>query len=165
MAYGVWLESLNRAMQDLGYSRCRKKKALPTTARTRRLRVQMAHDLLRDRPNPNDWVTRPVLFTDETFFRNSQTGIKYITVHQFEDPNAFALLRQQGHGRMFSGSIFGHQKGPAFTWSKAHGKINAEKYINYNLSAYRDFLSPRQCEALKNVPDMGLIQLKPRKIL
>ncbi|KFA69075.1 hypothetical protein S40285_10735 [Stachybotrys chlorohalonatus IBT 40285] len=73
---GINDTQLNRAMQDLGYSRCRKKKALPTTARTHHLRVQMAHDLLHDRPNPNNWVTRPVLFIDKTFFRNSQTGIK-----------------------------------------------------------------------------------------
>lgn len=100
----------------------------------------MAHKLLAERPNPDDWVKRPVFFIDETYVRNTKTGIKWVTIHDFEDPESFDIVRKRGDGRMFSGGIFGPLKGPSHCWDKKEGKITAERYIQRSLSAYRAFL-------------------------
>lgn len=58
---------------------------------------------------------------------------QWITIHEMEDPETWALIRAKPHGWMFWGSFAGGMKGPCFFWEKEYGGITAEKYQHHIL--------------------------------
>ncbi|KJZ71249.1 hypothetical protein HIM_09392 [Hirsutella minnesotensis 3608] len=98
---GIGITAITRALEQLGYSRRRKKKAPKSTQAIRTKRLDMARLLLQQRPEPEDWINAPILFSDETWARNTATGVKWVTIHETEDPASFQLLRHKGKGWMF----------------------------------------------------------------
>jgi len=83
------------------------------------------------RPRPEDWEN--VLFSDETWATTSPTYKKWLTIHESEDINAWALVRTKPHGWMFWASFAGARKGPSFFWEKEYGGIDAAKYQHFIL--------------------------------
>lgn len=80
-----------------------------------------------------------MIFSDETWATNDPMWKKWITIHDTEDPEAFALLRRKPHGWMFWGCFAGGSKGPGFIWEKSWGGISAHKYIFFILPMVRAF--------------------------
>lgn len=67
---------------------------------------------------------------------------RWITLYDTEDPESWAILRQQGHGWMFWGSFTGRNKGPCLFWEKELGSIDAGKYCQYILPLVQDYVRP-----------------------
>jgi transposase len=87
-----------------------------------------------------------MLFSDETWATNSHMWKQWITIHDVEDPEAWALLRQKPHGWMFWGSFAGGIKGPCFVWEKEYGGITAEKYQRFIIPLVHTFYEEQREE-------------------
>lgn len=138
-------QAIHSAMKRLGYNRVLKPRVIKLTARAKRLRVAFANWALERWPNPEDWVQDDapnILFSDETWATNNPMWKRWITVHDTEDPETWALLRQKGHGWMFWGSFTGRKKGPCFFWEKEMGSITSDKYCEHILPRVERFLRP-----------------------
>jgi len=118
--------TIRTAMQALGYRRIIRRRRIHHTDRHKANRLSFAYEQLDLRPEPEDW--EPILFSDETWATNSNQWKKWLTIHDTEDPETWALIRQKPHGWMFWGSFAGSTKGPSFFWEKEYGGIDAEKY-------------------------------------
>jgi len=101
-------------------------------------RLRFAYEQLYLRPNPEDW--EKVLFSDETWATASPMWKKWVTIHDSEDIESFALVRKKPHGWMFWGSFAGGQKGPCFFWEKEYGGITGEKYQQHIIPRVHTFL-------------------------
>lgn len=128
------------AMRELGYKRKIKRRRIYRSTRNKRERVLLCRWALTRWPNPEDWLEGPILFSDETWATNDPQWKQWVTIHDFEDPDAFALLRRHPKGWMFWGSFAGGVKGPAFIWEKGYGGITAEKYIQHILPLVDEFV-------------------------
>ncbi|KAK4202993.1 hypothetical protein QBC40DRAFT_346694 [Triangularia verruculosa] len=116
---------------------------LKLTARHRKARLAFAREQLAVCPRPEDWET--VLFSDETWATNNHMWKRWLTIHDLEDIEAWASIRQKPHGWMFWGSICGRMKGPSFVWEKEYGGINSEKYQRYIVPLKNFFLLETLC--------------------
>jgi hypothetical protein len=121
--------AISTAMQSLGYKRVIQPRRIYLTDRHKAARLAFAYEQLELRPNPEDWEF--VLFSDETWATNDPMWKQYITLHEEEDPEDFALLRRRPCGWMFWGSFSGSIKGPCFFWEKEYAGIGAEKYQRF----------------------------------
>ena len=118
--------AITTALRSLGYKRVIRPRRIYLTDRHKANRLAFAYEQLALRPRPEDW--EQVLFSDETWATNSNQWKKWLTIHDTEDPETWALIRQKPHGWMFWGSFAGGIKGPSFFWEKEYGGISAEKY-------------------------------------
>jgi hypothetical protein len=118
--------AITTALRSLGYKRIIRPRRIYLTDRHKANRLSFAFEQLALRPRPEDWER--ILFSDETWATNSNQWKKWLTMHEAEDPETWALIRQKPHGWMFWGSFAGGTKGPSFFWEKEYGGINAEKY-------------------------------------
>lgn len=129
------------AMMAAGFKRRIQPRRLKLTDRHKAARLAFAYEQLTLRPQPEDW--EKVLFSDETWATNNPMWKRWITIHDMEDIEAWALIRQKPHGWMFWGSIAGSIKGPSFMWEKEYGGITAEKYQHYIIPQVHIFLEGR----------------------
>ncbi|KAF3056853.1 hypothetical protein CFAM422_012667 [Trichoderma lentiforme] len=97
----VGVRAITTGLRQLGYSRVKRKRKCLSNPQVRAARVRMCRQLLARRPRPSDWLNFPIAFSDETWAKNSMTGVKWLTVHETEDENTFNLLRHRGNGWMF----------------------------------------------------------------
>jgi hypothetical protein len=65
---------------------------------------------------------------------------KWVTIHDSEDIESFALVRTKPHGWMFWGSFAGSEKGPCFFWEKEWGGIDALKYQRFIIPHVQAFM-------------------------
>lgn len=131
--------ALTTALRSLGYRRAIRPRRIKRTEANKRARVAFAREQLALRPNPEDW--EHVVFSDETWATNDPMWKKWITIHETEDPETWALLRRKPHGWMFWGQFAGQKKGSGYIWEKEFGGITAHKYIFMVLPlVYRFFL-------------------------
>jgi hypothetical protein len=126
------------ALQSMGYKRKIRPRRIHLTERHKADRLAFAYEQLARRPNPEDW--EKVLFSDETWATTSPMWKKWITIHDCEDIESFALVRKKPHGWMFWGSFAGGIKGPSFFWEKEYGGIDAEKYQQFIIPRVQTFL-------------------------
>jgi hypothetical protein len=77
-------------------------------------------------PHLEDWEW--VIFSDETWAVNDPMWKKWVTIHNMEDPDDFALLRRKPQGWMFWGCFAGGRRGPGYFWEKGYGGIDQYKY-------------------------------------
>jgi len=129
--------ALTTALRSLGYRRALRPRRIGRTETNKRQRVAFAREQLRLRPRPEDW--EDVGFSDETWATNDPMWKQWITIHQTEDPQTFALLRRKPHGWMFWGQFAGRRKGRSFFWEKEYGGIDAAKYIYFILPLINQF--------------------------
>jgi hypothetical protein len=71
---------------------------------------------------------------------------QWLTIHDSEDPEAWASLRQKPHGWMFWGSFAGGTKGPCFFWEKEYGGITAEKYQRFIIQLVYTFIEEQRAQ-------------------
>ncbi|KAK3341845.1 hypothetical protein B0T25DRAFT_523079 [Lasiosphaeria hispida] len=119
-------EAIINALRAMGWKRRVRPRRIVLTERHKAARLTFAYEQLYLRPNPEDWER--VLFSDETWATTSLMWKKWVTVHDSEDVEAFALIWKKPHGWIFWGSFAGAMKGPSFFWEKEYGGITAEKY-------------------------------------
>jgi transposase len=100
--------------------------------------------MLRLLPRPEDW--EDFLSSDETWATNSHMWKQWLTIHDTEDPEAWASLRQKPHGWMFWGSFAGGTKGPCFFWEKEYGGITAEKYQRFIIPLVYTFIEEQRAQ-------------------
>lgn len=117
------------ALRSLGYSRKIRPRRIQLTDRHKADRLAFAYEQLALRPRPEDWER--VLFSDETWATNNPMWKQWITLHDVEDLESWALIRAKPHGWMFWGSFAGGIKGPSFFWEKEYGGISADKYQRF----------------------------------
>jgi DDE superfamily endonuclease len=137
-------QAIYTALQQLGYLRSKRPRRIHLTDFRKARRLAFAYEQLALRPRPEDWER--VLFSDETWATNSYMWKKWITRHETEDPNTWALLRQKPHGWMFWGSFAGGKKGPSFFWEKKYGGINAPKYQMYIVPLVYTFVEEQRAQ-------------------
>lgn len=135
-------QAIRTALRAIGYRRQVRKHKIHLTDRHKAARLTFAYEQLSLRPNPEDWET--VLFSDETWATTSYMWKKWVTIHDSEDEEAFALVRAKPHGWMFWGSFAGAQKGPSFFWEKEYGGITAEKYRQHIIPLVHNFLAEQE---------------------
>ncbi|OTA89089.1 hypothetical protein M434DRAFT_14783 [Hypoxylon sp. CO27-5] len=125
-------EAINTAMKALGFNRKIRRKTLKLSRRTKRLRKAWAERVLERWPDPQQWIDGCVAFCDETWASRNSQWKEWITIHDMEDPEDWALLRQHGHtGWMFWGLICGVQKGPWYIWPKEYGGVDSDSFRSY----------------------------------
>jgi transposase len=136
------IRAITTAMLSLGYKRQVRKRLIQLNATARRKRVEFAKWALERWPNEEDWISNegPILWSDEVWATNAPMWKQWITIHECEDPESFALLRQKPHGWMFWGSFVGRRKGPCFFWEKEYGGITSEKYCRFILPLVQQFI-------------------------
>ncbi|KAK4666774.1 hypothetical protein QC763_0050450 [Podospora pseudopauciseta] len=117
------------AMRDAGYQRKVLPRRIKLTPAHMQARLAFAREQLALRPRPEDW--EKVAFSDETWATNSHMWKRWLTVHEVEDIEAWASIRQKPHGWMFWAIICGAVKAGSFVWEKEYGGINSEKYQRY----------------------------------
>lgn len=117
------------AMRNAGFQRKVPPRKIQLTARHRADRLAFCREQLALRPRPEDWEN--VAFSDETWATNSHIWKRWLTIHEAEDIEAWAAVRERPHGWMFWGMICGSEKAGSFVWEKHYGSINSEKYIRY----------------------------------
>ncbi|KAH8755382.1 hypothetical protein F5883DRAFT_571192 [Diaporthe sp. PMI_573] len=115
-----------RALHALGYTRRLRRRRIRHTAANQRTRVRWCQEMLRRFPHPQDWES--IIFSDETWAVNDPMWKKWVTTHNMEDPNDFALLRRHPQGWMFWGCFAGGKNGPGYFWEKGCGGINQYNY-------------------------------------
>jgi hypothetical protein len=140
--------SIHTALRTLGYKRRVRRRKIILTDANKRIRVNFAKEQLQLRPRPEDW--EGVIFSDETWATNNPMWKKWLTIHDTEDPDAFALIRRKPHGWMFWGQFAGARKGAGFFWEKEWGGISAHKYIFFVLPLVRCFFN--------SFPDISIYQ-------
>lgn len=121
--------AITTALRSIGYTRKIRPRQIYLSDRHKADRLAFAYEQLSIRPRPEDWER--VLFSDETWATNSPMWKQWITIHDTEDPETWALIRTKPHGWMFWGSFAGGIKGPSFFWEKEYGGITAEKYQQF----------------------------------
>ena len=84
--------ALFRALCALGYTRRLRRRRIRHTEANRRARVRWCEEIKARFPNPEDWEW--IIFSDETWAVNDPMWKQWVTIHNMEDPNDFALLRQ-----------------------------------------------------------------------
>lgn len=84
----------------------------------------------KERCNRAWWLrNKPIVFSDEILGRNSPCSTQFLTIHQAEDPDIYALARRQKNDKwMFWGAFAGNEKMPYHVWGQGT-KIDAEKYV------------------------------------
>ncbi len=127
--YSEW--ALTSALHDLGFARKIRKRRYRQSIKSKRERVEFARAQLALRPNPENWEN--IIFSDETWATTKPMQKSWLTIHDCEDLDTFALIRSKPHGWMFWGQFAGRQKGPCFFWEKEWGGISAHKYIFFIL--------------------------------
>lgn len=138
--------ALFAALQALGWKRRKRPRKIRRTEANKRERVAVAREWLQLRPNPEDW--EDVLFSDETWATNDPMWKQWVTIHETESPDTWALLRRSPQGWMFWGSFAGRRKGPSFFWEKEFGGIDARKYVSHILPLVLAFVSSQEEEVL-----------------
>lgn len=118
--------ALCRALRALGYTRRIRRRRVRHTAANRRARVRWCLEMKQRFPNPQDWEW--VIFSDETWANNDPMWKQWVTIHNMEDPDAFALLRRHPQGWMFWGCFAGRKRGPGYVWPKGYGGIRSSNY-------------------------------------
>ena len=131
--------SIITALRSIGYKRAIRPRRIKLTKANKQARVNFAREQLQLRPRPKDWEN--VDFSDETWATNDPMWKKWITIHDTEDPETWALLRRKPHGWMVWEQFAGRRKGPGFFWEKEYGGITAEKYIHHILPLVHQFLT------------------------
>jgi hypothetical protein len=121
--------AISTALESLGWKRSIRQRQIQLTDKYNADRLAFAYEQLPLRPNPEDWEN--VLFSDETWATNNPMWKQWITIHDTEDTETWALIRTKLHGWMFWGSFAGSRKGPSFFWEKEYGGITAEKYQRF----------------------------------
>jgi hypothetical protein len=121
--------AITTALRSLGYKRVIRPQRIYLTDQHKANRLAFAYEQLALRPRLEDWER--VLFSDETWATNSHAWKRWITIHDIEDPETWAMIRQKPHGWMFWGSFAGGTKGPSFFWEKEYGGISAAKYQHF----------------------------------
>lgn len=127
------------ALRSMGWKRRVRPRRIHLTDRHKADRLNFAYEQLSVRPNPEDW--EDILFSDETWATTSPMWKKWITIHDSEDAESFALVRTKPHGWMFWGSFAGGRKGPSFFWEKEYGGINQDKYQAFILPLVHGFIN------------------------
>jgi hypothetical protein len=130
-------------MHSLGYRRSKQRTRLPLTARTKAQRLAFARWALERWPTEEHWVALahgPIFWSDEVWCYNQpMKGSRFVTIHDVEDPETFALLREKGDGFMFWGSFAGITKGFTYCWLR-RTKIDAPEYCRVILPLLFDWL-------------------------
>ncbi len=125
------ITAISTALHSMGYHRHIRPRKIILTEANKQARLQWAQLQLALRPRPEDWER--VIFSDETWAKNDPMWKQWVTRHDFEDPNEWALLRRHPKGWMFWGQFAGRHKGLGFFWEKEWGGITAQKYITFIL--------------------------------
>ncbi|KAK4193971.1 hypothetical protein QBC40DRAFT_131176, partial [Triangularia verruculosa] len=118
--------AFTRAMLEAGFKRRVQPRRIRLTVAHRQARLAFAREQLALRPRPEDW--EKVAFSDETWATNNPMWKRWLTIHDSEDIEDWATIRQKPHGWMFWGMICGWEKAGSFVWEKEYGGINSEKY-------------------------------------
>lgn len=134
--------ALCSALQALGWKRRKRPRRIRRTEANKRGRVAFARECLQRWPEPEDWEDK--LFSDETWATNDPMWKQWVTIHDTESPETWALLRRRPNGWMFWGSFAGRRKGPCFFWEKEYGGINAEQYIHFILPLVQGFIQAQE---------------------
>ncbi len=100
------------ALRELGWKRKKRPRKIQRTEANKRERVARARELLQQWPNPEDW--EDFLFSDETWATNDPMWKQWVTIHEMESLETWALLRRSPLGWIFWGSFAGRWKGPSF---------------------------------------------------
>ncbi|KAK4196960.1 hypothetical protein QBC40DRAFT_158910, partial [Triangularia verruculosa] len=125
-----WLDkAFTIAMRAAGFDRKVPPRRIQLTPAHKAARLAFAREQLALRPRPEDW--EHVAFSDETWATNNPMWKRWLTVHEFEDIEAWATIRRKPQGWMFWGMICGAVKAGSFVWEKEYGGINSEKYQRY----------------------------------
>lgn len=131
-------DAIRTALLSMGYKRKIRPRRIHLTEQHKADRLAFAYEQLALRPNPEDW--EKVLFSDETWATASPMWKKWVTIHDSEDIESFALVRTKPHGWMFWGSFADGIKGPSFFWEKEYGGIDQWKYQRYIVPRVQTFI-------------------------